>query len=180
MKIPSLALALMLSALAQARPSEIPALVEHRLEDVGAVLRAPEAWHQRRDEEEGVVVYQWTREKVEEAGAAFRAGLTLTVTPDVPGRTGLPPSRYAAELLAFAAEEGGQVKTSEQAPFQILRAEYTVEGEAGEVAVVDVAVANDSTGTLYFLAWQAPKSESDQLAPLREAILGSAVFDPKR
>ncbi|MCX7868779.1 MAG: hypothetical protein N2322_02405, partial [Terrimicrobiaceae bacterium] len=91
-----------------------------RFDDIRATIPIPDQWHVRRDEEEGVVVYQITREEVVEPGGAFQAGLTLSVTPDVPGRTGLPPSKYAAELLAFAAEEGGEEKTTDSPPFKVL------------------------------------------------------------
>lgn len=177
MKIPILFTGILLAAFPLHAESPPEPVRTERLEDIRATLQMPEKWHLRRDEEEGVIVYQVTREKLEEAGSAFQAGFTLSVTPDVPGRTGLSPSQYAAELLAFAAEEGGEVKKTESPPFQTLRAEYTVDGEAGRVTIVDVAIANDSTGTLAFLAWQAPESESASLGPLRELILNSVVFD---
>ncbi|MEX1118154.1 MAG: hypothetical protein WEB60_05100 [Terrimicrobiaceae bacterium] len=53
-----------------------------------------------------------------------------------------------------------------------------MEGEAGQVRIVDVAIANDTTGTLYFFAWQAPDSEAGTLSELRENIITSLTFDP--
>ena len=44
--------------------------------------------------------------------------------------------------------------------------------------VINLAKANDSTGTLYFATWQSPENEEPQLEKLREAVLASLKFDP--
>lgn len=153
-------------------------LKELPLPEVKASLQIPEGWHVKEDNEEGVYVYQISREKIPDSGGMYSVGLTLSVTPDVPGRAQMSPSKYAAELLAFSVEDGGVVKESQSAPFHTLRTEYAVEGEAGHLRIVDVATANDTTGTLYFFAWQAPDSEAEDLAGIREKIIASLKFDP--
>ncbi len=155
-----------------------PPLKELPLSAVKASIQIPEGWHVKEDNEEGVIVYQITREEITEAGGTFSVGLTLSVTPDVPGRAQMSPSKYAAELLAFSVEDGGAVKESKSEPFHTLRTEYAVEGETGNLRIVDVATANDTSGTLYFLAWQAPDSEAKALSELREKIITSLKFDP--
>ena len=37
--------------------------------------------------------------------------------------------------------------------------EYTIESEEGNIKVINLAKANDSTGTLYFATWQSPEKE---------------------
>ncbi len=155
-----------------------PPLKELPLPAVKASLQIPEGWHVKEDNEEGVIVYQISREEITETGGTYSVGLTLSVTPDVPGRAQMSPSKYAAELLAFSVEDGGAVKQSKSEPFLTLRTEYAVEGEAGHLRIVDVATANDTTGTLYFLAWQAPDTEAEPLSELREKIIASLKFDP--
>jgi hypothetical protein len=154
-----------------------PALKDLPLTAVKASVRIPETWHVREDNEDGVIVYQITREKISEDGATFLVGFTLTVTPDVPGRAMMSPSKYAAELLSFSVEDGGKVDTTLKDPFQILRTEYSVEGDTGAVKIVDVATANDKTGTLYFFAWQNPEAESEAVSKLREEVISSLKFD---
>lgn len=159
--------------------AEEPAFEEKRLDSVKASLLMPVGWHLREDTEEGVSVLQMTREKVAGGSDSFLVGLTLSVTPDVPGRTQLPPSKYAADLLSFAVEDsGGKVVTTDAPPFKTLRTEYVVDAESGRVSIVDVATANDGTGTLYFLAWQCPEAEAADLSELREKIIASLKFDP--
>jgi len=155
-----------------------PPLKELPLTAVKASMQIPEGWNVKEDNEEGVIVYQISREQVTESGGISSVGLTLSVTPDVPGRAQMSPSKYAAELLAFSVEDGGVITESQSAPFHTLRTEYAVEGEAGHLRIVDVAIANDTTGTLYFLAWQAPDVEAKAVSELREKVIASLTFDP--
>lgn len=155
-----------------------PALKDLPLPAVKASVRIPEKWHVHEDNEDGVIVYQVSREEISGDGATFIVGFTLTVTPDVPGRAMMAPSKYAAELLSFSVEDGGKVDTTQKDPFQILRTEYSVEGDTGAVKIVDVAMANDKTGTLYFFAWQNPESEAEAVSKLREEVIASLTFDP--
>jgi hypothetical protein len=172
--------AILAACLPQPALAEEPELKEHHFEQVGVKAHIPAAWHVREDSEDGVVVYQITRERLDGAGAEYAVGLTLSVTPDIPSRAGIKPGQYAGDLLSFAVEDGGTVVREDKPPFSILRAEYSVDGDAGPVGIVDLAAANDTTGTLYFIAWQCPQSEADALAPLRDKILASFVFDPER
>ncbi|MEX1118050.1 MAG: hypothetical protein WEB60_04570, partial [Terrimicrobiaceae bacterium] len=86
-----------------------PPLKKFPLTAVKGSLLIPEGWHVKEDNEEGVFVYQISREQLSETGGAYSVGLTLSVTPDVPGRAQMSPSKYAAELLAFSVEDGGTV-----------------------------------------------------------------------
>lgn len=161
-------------------PAEEPVLKEHVFDGIGAKARIPESWHIREDSEEGVVVYQVTRDNISEQSGEFSVGFTLSMTPDVPSRAGMKASAYASDLLSFAVEDGAKIVETEAPPFKIFRAEYAVDGDIGASEIVDLATANDTTGTLYFLAWQNPAAETSALAPLREQILSSFVFDPSR
>jgi hypothetical protein len=157
-----------------------PSLIEHTFEDIAAKARIPEGWHVNRDEEEGVVVYQVSRERPGSSGE-YLAGFTLSMTPDVPGRAGMKPGLYAEDLLSFAIEDGGgEIVKGGEAPWSTFRAEYSIEGISGDLRILDYAVANDETGTLYFLAWQAPGSEAEDLNATREAVIRSLEFDPKK
>jgi hypothetical protein len=155
-----------------------PELKDTPLTAVKASVKIPADWHLREDNEDGVIVYQVSREKLSESGGSFTVGFTLSVTPDVPGRAQMPPSKYAMELLSFSVEDGGEIHEVKSAPFQTFRTEYSVDGDAGALKITDVATANDTTGTLYFFAWQTPGTEDSSLAALREQIIGSLKFDP--
>jgi hypothetical protein len=155
-------------------------LKEQPLPEIKAKMLIPEGWFTKEDSEDGVTVYQITREKAENEGDAFSAGLILSVTNKVPDRASMKPSEYASDLLSSAQDEGdgAQLQKTQEGSLQCFRLEYVIESEDGNIKVVNLAKANDSTGTLYFATWQSPEKEEPQLKPIREAVLNSMKFDP--
>jgi hypothetical protein len=157
-----------------------PALKEQSLPTIKGKMLLPEGWFLKEQSEDGVTVYQITREKVENEGDIFSAGLILSVTTKVPDRASMKPSEYANDLLTSAQDEGEDAKLekTEEGPLQCLRVEYTIESDEGNIKVINLAKANDSTGTLYFATWQSPEKEETQIKTLREAVLSSIKLDP--
>ncbi len=70
------------------------------------------------------------------------------------------------------------MKKTTEGDFVVYRAEYKIEADSGNVEVINLAKANDKTGTLYFLTWQAPQAEEAKMGPLREEIFKSLKLDP--
>lgn len=161
------------------RAQEAP-LKEQALPEIKAKILIPEGWYTKAGSEDGVTVYQISREKTESEDEAFRAGLILSVTNKVPDRASMRPSEYANDLLSSAQEEGDgpKLERTQEGPFQCFRVEYTIESDEGNIKVVNMAKANDDTGTLYFATWQSPEKEESQLKDVRERILASLAFDP--
>ena len=159
---------------------EEAALKEQALPAINAKILIPEGWFTKEESDDGVTVYQVSREKAETEEDVFSAGLILSVTNKVPDRASMKPSEYASDLLSSAQDEGdgAKLQRTEEGPFQCLRLEYTIESDQGNIKVINVAKANDSTGTLYFATWQSPEKEEPQLKELREAVLASMKFDP--
>lgn len=174
-----LALSAGLARAQEAGPSPAPATREFALPAIKASLQLPEGWYVREQTEDGVTVYQISREKVESENDTFTAGLILSVTPKVPERAEMKPSAYAAELLSSTQEDSTeQLKKTQNGPFETFRTDYQIEADPSSLQMSSVATANDTTGTLYFVTWQAPASEEEKIAPIREAILSSFKFDP--
>jgi hypothetical protein len=157
-----------------------PPLKEQTLAAIKASIFLPDGWHMKEESEDGVTVYQVSREKAESEGDIFSAGLILSVTTKVPDRASMKPSEYANDLLASAQDEGdgAKLEKTEEGPLQCLRIEYTIESDEGNIKVINLAKANDGTGTLYFATWQSPEKEEPQLKKLREAVLSSLKLDP--
>lgn len=154
--------------------ADIP-LSDHPLDDVKASLQIPAGWESKKEAEDGVFVYQFG--KGHGPGAT---SITLSVTTTVPDRTGQSPSEYAAALIDMSQDEGSDstVQKGDFHGLKSLRVEYDFDCETGRMHAVNVAIANDKTGTLYFFAWQTPLDESVEQEALREKILSSAKFDP--
>ena len=157
--------------------AEAPVLEEKPLPEIKGSITLPKEWFVKMDKEDDVVVYQFSREKPSETG--FATGLILTVTPKVTERTEMKPSQYGVEMLSAMLEDGApKIEPVKEGPIESYRAAHQIEGEAGNVEMINIAKANDGTGTLYFLTWQAPASEEENIKDLREKILASLKLDP--
>lgn len=157
-----------------------PVLKKQELTTVKGSILVPEGWFFKEDTDEGVSIYQISREKGDKEGEPFSVGLILTVTPKVPERAGESPSQYAADILPSSADEPGgkELTKTEEGALKVFRTEYIVEGEPGNIKIVNLAKANDATGTLYFVTWQSPDFDEETLKELREKILSSLTVDP--
>jgi len=147
---------------------------ERSLVEIKATIVIPTDWKVEVHNDDGVVVYQL-------AGKAVHPCLAITVTPDVKTRTEMRPTQYADELLSALKELGGQLERKDVPPFVQFRATYSSEGEDEQaISVTDTALANDETGVLYFLTWQATAlaDKTDSNKTLRDAILSSFKPDP--
>jgi hypothetical protein len=175
MKFPLIILLTAVSVVAQQ-----PVLKEQTLPAIKATMLIPEGWFTKEESEDGITIYQFTREKAESEGDVFSAGLILSVTSKVPDRASMKPSEYASDLLSAAQDEGdgAELQRTNEGPLQCFQLEYTIESEDGNIKVINLAKANDNTGTRYFATWQSPEKEESELKPLREAVLTSLKFDP--
>jgi hypothetical protein len=157
--------------------AEAPVLEEKPLPEIQGAISVPKDWFVKIDKEEDVVIYQFSREKPDDGG--FATGLILTVTPKVPERTEMKPSQYGIEMITATLDEGApKIEPVKEGALESYRASHLIESEPGNVDMINIAKANDATGTLYFLTWQAPVSEEATIKDLREKILGSLQLDP--
>jgi hypothetical protein len=82
-------------------------------------------------------------------------------------------------MLSAMLEDGApKIEPVKEGTIESYRASHQIEGENGNVEMINIAKANDGTGTLYFLTWQAAASEADSIKELREKILASLKLDP--
>jgi hypothetical protein len=157
-----------------------PALKEQTLPAIKGSILLPDGWHLKEESEDGVTVYQISRDKAEGEEEIFGTGLILSVTTKVPDRASMKPSEYANDLLTSAQEEGdgAKLEKTQEGPLECLRLEYTIDSEEGPIKVINLAKANDATGTLYFATWQSAEKEESALKEVRETVLSSIKLDP--
>ena len=155
-----------------------PPLHEIPLPEAKAMIQIPDGWSTSAENEDGVFVYKFAQPG--NAGAKEPASITLSVTTKVRERTEQSPSEYAAALVDVPQDDGtsAPVQKSNLCGLPLLRSEYTIEGETGNVRAVSIAVPNDQSGTLYFFAWHIPPGDAPEMETLREKIVNSAKFDP--
>ena len=99
-----------------------PTLKEQALPAIKGSILLPDGWHLKEESEDGVIVYQMSREKAESEEEIFSTGLILSVTTKVPDRASVKPSQYAHDLLTSAQEEGegGKLEKTQEGPLDAL------------------------------------------------------------
>ena len=73
---------------------------EQALPAINAKMLIPEGWYMKQESDDGVTVYQISREKAENEGGHLSAGLIVSVTTKVPDRASMKPSEYANDLFS--------------------------------------------------------------------------------
>jgi hypothetical protein len=124
-------------------------------------------------------VYQISREKAESEEEIFSTGLILSVTTQG-ARSCIDEAERIRAGPSYVSPGRNRVQTgkTKEGPLESLRLEYTIESDEGNIKVINVAKANDATGTLYFATWQSAEKEEAALKPIRDAVLSSIKLDP--
>ncbi|MFT3869649.1 MAG: hypothetical protein QM715_14430 [Nibricoccus sp.] len=143
-----------------------------------AILR-PNDWFYKEDQSGTTTALFITKESIQKKGR-FETGLTLNCVRDIPAKAGMPPSAYA---VAFAQEAATKHKLDEQmafdhGPFKAVRFRY-VDASKGitSVTICHLLIANDKTGTLFLVIFEAPTKNWENEWKLGEVILKKMLLD---
>ncbi|MBN8248777.1 MAG: hypothetical protein J0L84_15215 [Verrucomicrobia bacterium] len=151
-----------------------------RLPEIRADLLKPSGWtldHQRKG---GSETYRLAAPK--KAGSPA-AALDINWVADVPGLAGMVPSKYAAGLVATASEshkilerESGTIGSLASVAFR-----FADSGPGRDGLMVRYQlVANDRTGSLYILAFEAPAREWTNSWKTGAVMMDRIRWDPAR
>lgn len=145
----------------------------------GAFLR-PDGWYFDAKHDEGDRAYFISREpNVEPDG--FDTGLTVNVTTNVPAKTGMSPSQYAAEFIRTGGSEFeiiGEPFSTRRGPFESHGALFHAQDtEKGDFNAHMVAIANAATGTVYLCIFEGPAENWEDTWQTGEKMLEKLVID---
>lgn len=153
-----------------------------RLAQIKSVLLKPDSWHFKHSKKGQTDGFFITKEDIDKAGV-FKTGLTLNCVRDIPKKSGLSPSSYAAALADAAAKKFQLVErsASKQGPFRAVRFRY-VDAPVGKesITVCHVLFANDKTGTLFWTIFEAPTTNWDEAWKSGEIILKKMLLDDEQ
>ena len=145
----------------------------------GAFL-VPEGWHYHTRQEDKDHQYFISLEPYAEPDG-YDTGLSVKVTTGVPEKTGLSPSAYAAKFIRTMQGEFETLEepfTAQRPPFESHGALFTVtDPDKGPFNAFMTAIANDSTGTVYFCIFEGPADRWDTLWPIGEVMLVKLVVN---
>ena len=150
-----------------------------RLVTIKSALLKPDGWFLKQTKKGQTDAFFITKEDIDQSGA-FQTGLTLNCIRDVPKKTGQTPSDYAASFANAAATKYKLVErsSSQQGPFHGVRFRY-VDAPVGKesITVYQLLIANDKTGTLFLVIFEAPTSTWSEAWKSGDTILKKMLLD---
>jgi hypothetical protein len=150
-----------------------------RLVTIKSAVLKPDGWFFKQAKKGQTDGFFITKEDIDQSGA-FQTGLTLNCIRDVPKLIGQAPSDYAASMADSAATKHELVErlTSQQVPFRAVRFRY-VDAPTGKesITVYQLLIANDKTGTLFPIIFEAPTSSWSEAWKSGDIILKKLFLD---
>jgi hypothetical protein len=127
----------------------------------------PYGWHFKHQTEG----YFITKEKIESDKSRFLTGLTVNVIKNIPGKAKVLPSQYIKVIQSKKV----LIKkwTNKMGPFNGYGCEYKSKGSV----IYNLLIANDKTGTLYLILYEAPENEWEEAWKIGAPILKKLYID---
>lgn len=143
----------------------------------GAFLR-PDGWHFKMEKQDDKLGYFITKEKIGE-DKLFTTGLSVNVRFNIPKQNSMSPYDFALFIRESAREEVKFKKewNHDMGPFRSVGFLYSRDDKAGAYTVHNILIANDKTGTLYFIMFEGPSAEWDALWKIGEPMLKTMLID---
>lgn len=152
-------------------------------EETKSAFLKPDGWFFRKqkmdDDEWGYYISKEDTAKAETG--KFRIGLSVYVIPDIPGKKGMSAPDAALEIIKMAAENRLIVKeqwSNESLPFKgfgvVVR---TKDPKEEDTFFYNLAIGNETTGTLYLLTFEGPFAKWTEAMNPGEIMLQHFLID---
>lgn len=145
----------------------------------GALLR-PDNWYFRKEVSADTIAYFISEENTRTDGEFF-TGFSMNVLKGVDRIMGAPPSRYAEELVAEAARSSHVRKKPwirRMGPFVSHAVIVTTPDIVkGDFVTHMLAIANDTTGTMYLVTFESPVEDWQEASQIAEPMLKHIGID---
>ena len=143
----------------------------------GAFL-LPDGWNFKSGKQGDTFGFFLTKEKIEEDGD-FTTGMTVNVIPDIPIKKSSSPFNFALQLRESARQSSKFSKEWEKdmGHFKSVGFVYSKKDATGSFTVHNLFIANNQTGTLYLVLFEAPASEWQQIWKIAEPMLQYLYID---
>lgn len=143
----------------------------------GAFL-LPDGWYFKSEKQGDTLGFFLTKEKIEKDGE-FITGMTVNVIPNIPSKKSVSPFDFALQIRESARQflEFSKEWEKEMGPFKSVGFVYSKEDAAGSFTVHNLLIANNQTGTLYLVMFEAPTSEWQQVWKIAEPMLQYLYID---
>lgn len=148
---------------------------------IKAALLVPEGWYVKHQGGGDKNLWAISKEDVDKTGS-FETGLTFISTQNVSTKPQgkVPPSKFADAMLKEIKKRYSLEREASgpQGPFYAVRYQY-IDAPKGKTAIriYNLLMANDKTGTLYQVVYEAPLNEWDDAWKIGEPILKRILID---
>ena len=145
----------------------------------GAFLK-PKNWHFKKHKQGETQGYFLTKENINKKGF-FITGASINVIPNIPLKTNMSPTKYAKAFVKQASLSRQIIKKAwfhKMGPFN----SYGVvlknsDQKKGDYNTHNLAISNDTTGTVYIVIYEAPSYNWNESWKVGEVILGKLYID---
>lgn len=139
----------------------------------------PDGWYFRKERKGSTWAYFISKENIDKTGR-FYTGVTVNIIPNIPKTKGKRPSEFSREFIQQAMKKGNITNSwkNAQAIFKIFG--YRTENKDdknGAYLTHNLLFANDTTGTLYFIVFEAPTTSWGSDWGIAETILNFLAID---
>jgi len=132
-------------------------------EEVNGRFLKPKGWFFRKDILNGTKAYFISKEEIIGEGK-FSTGLSINVITEIQKRSGFTPSLYAANFLkqAMKAKAVEKVWSEDFGPFAATGFSHPDSKADHQFYMSYLLAANEKSGTLYLMYFEAPQSEWEE------------------
>ena len=173
-------LAAVMAQAAEALPAAPEGFSWVRLREIRADLLQPAGWKLSRERKGTSETY---RLSAPGRGRTNGPAMDINWVPDVPKQAGMAPSQYAAGVADAAAKNHKLVERADGKPGAISRTTFRFEdsgpGREGWTVSYQL-IANDRTGSLYIMAFEAPTREWTNAWKTGAVLMERVRLDPAR
>ncbi len=154
----------------------------HPCELMKAQFLVPPGWHFLAAEQGGTAACFISKEEIL-PNDGFDTGITINQLKDIPGKRGIPPQQFAAEMAQHLSAAGGSREvlkegTKKGTPFIATRLEVVDHLPDGvDVRIYYLWLSNPNTGTVYLVIFESPAEDWDANWALVEPVYQVLAFD---
>lgn len=145
----------------------------------GAFLM-PMGWYFKKGQKGVTQGYIFSKENIDESEEYF-VGLSVNVVKNISQKTGIRPSSYANEFINQAIAKNEIFKSpwvTNREPFKSYGVVVLNRNDAkGDFITHNLAIANDTTGTLYLLVFESPAKTWESSWKIAEPMLKKFMLD---
>jgi hypothetical protein len=146
--------------------------------DIKGAFLQPDNWHFKKDKKGDTFGFFITKEEIGTNGQ-FTTGMSVNVIPNIPKKKAASPYDFACQYREAARQS---VKFANEwnkdlGPFKSVGFVFNKDDKKGAFTVHTLLIANNKTGTLYLVLFEAPTAEWVETWKIAEPMLQLLYID---